>query len=53
MRFHVEYTRDWKDERTHEVELNTLEEFIEWCDNQGNSIIVSGTNLEVYDDYRE
>lgn len=57
MKFSVEYTSDWHDERTHEVEFNTLEELIGWCNDQGHSVIVSGTDfgasLEVYDEYRE
>lgn len=35
------------------VEINTLEELLEFQDNSKSPIIISGDLIEVYDDYRE
>ena len=36
-----------------EVEINTLEELIEWINKQEHECIRSARLLEIYDDYRE
>jgi hypothetical protein len=41
------------------IELNTLEEFIDWVENTGNEVVVivdkedNILELEIYDDWRE
>lgn len=57
MKFDVMRTSDTfnKYENSFEVELNTLEEFIEWCKKTNNDVIVriDDLGLEIYDDWRE
>lgn len=36
-----------------EVELNTLEDLIEWIKKQGHECIVYDGLIEIYDDFRE
>ena len=60
MKFKVTRTSDVKYEPV-EIELNTLEELINWCDSQNEEIIISiftennelNIGLEIYDDWRE
>ena len=36
-----------------EIEINTLEELMEFQKTSGSSIILNGNSIEIYDDYRE
>lgn len=36
-----------------EIEINTLEELIEFQTKSGSPIIINGNSIEIYDDYRE
>ncbi len=36
-----------------EVEINTLEELIDWINKQEHECIVDDSFIEIYDDYRE
>lgn len=36
-----------------EIEINTLNELIEWINKQKHECIVSDGLIEIYDDYRE
>ena len=41
-------------EKSFEIELNTLEELIDWCKKQNSEVIIrEDLMLEIYDDYRE
>lgn len=57
MKFDVMRTSDYfhKHENSYEIELNTLEEFINWCKSTNHEVIVNTDNLEleIYDDWRE
>ena len=44
--------RDFKIKGNPEIEINTLEELIQFCNKHGE-IIVSDCHIEIYDDYRE
>ena len=60
MKFKVTRTSD-SEYNPVEIELNTLEEFISWCDAQNEEIVISiftennklNIGLEIYDDWRE
>jgi len=56
MKFQVIKTSDHKT-APREIEINTLEELITWCDTQDSEIIIqvykTETTLEIYDTWRE
>ncbi len=53
MKFQVKRTSNYDDEQI--VEIDTLEDFVKWVSEQTDSVIISrdGTELEIYDQYRE
>ena len=53
MKFIVRKTSDSIFNKGREIELNTLEEFIDWINKQEFEVIVYDNVLEIYDDYRE
>lgn len=53
MKFIVVRTSDYYEKNKEEIEINTLQELMNWIDEQEHEIIVSGNELEIYDDYRE
>ena len=57
MKFEVRKTSDGNSltNEPYEVEFNTLEELIEWCQNTHEQVIINATlkELEIYNYYRE
>lgn len=53
MKFKVTRTSDTWNKKQEEIEIKTLEELINWINNQEHEVIVSDGYIEIYDDYRE
>lgn len=53
MRFKVIKTSDSCNVKPKDIEINTLQELMEWINKQDHEVIISEGCLEIYDDYRE
>ena len=57
MKFKLTRSSDWReDTEASEIEINTLQELLDFIDNSHCSVILNGSvnsAIEIYDDYRE